>query len=140
MGDLEPHPLPHPRGACSVPTSSLNSFSVFYRFFKMWTIFKVLIEFIAILLLFHALVFQSRGMEHLSSPTRDRTCTTLDWKVKSQPLECQRSPPLLPSPSRPFSVVSGKLRKDRSKDWEALLFHPPVSHSRVSPLPVHPQV
>ena len=50
-------------------------FSVFYRFLKMWTIFKVLIEFITILFLFHALVFQSRGMDHLSSPTRERTCT-----------------------------------------------------------------
>ena len=33
----------------------------------MWTIFKVFIEFVAILLLFYVLVFSSRGMWDLSS-------------------------------------------------------------------------
>ena len=41
----------------------------------MWTIFKVLIEFLTILLLFHVLVFWPRGMWDLSSPTTDQTCT-----------------------------------------------------------------
>ena len=41
----------------------------------MWTIFKVLIEFVTILLLFYVLVFWPRGMWDLSSPTRDRTRT-----------------------------------------------------------------
>ena len=42
----------------------------------MWTIFKVFIEFVTILLLFHVLVFfWPRGMQDLSSPTRERTLT-----------------------------------------------------------------
>ena len=39
----------------------------------MWTIFKVFIEFVTILLLFYVLVFWFRGMGDLSSPTRDQT-------------------------------------------------------------------
>ena len=40
----------------------------------MWTIFKVFIEFVTILLLFYVLVFFClKGMWHLSSLTRDRT-------------------------------------------------------------------
>ena len=39
----------------------------------MWTIFKVFIEFITILLLFYVLSFGPGGMWDLSSQTRDRT-------------------------------------------------------------------
>ena len=45
----------------------------FKIFFLMWTIFKVFIEFVTILLLFYVLVFWQRGMWDLSSPTRDQT-------------------------------------------------------------------
>ena len=41
----------------------------------MWTIFKVFIEFVTILLLFYVLVLWPRGMWDLSSLTRDRTRT-----------------------------------------------------------------
>ena len=41
----------------------------------MWTIFKVFIEFVTILLLFYVLVFWLRGVWDLNSPTRDRTHT-----------------------------------------------------------------
>ena len=41
----------------------------------MWTIFKVFIEFVTILLLFYVLVFWPQGMWDLSSLTRDRTLT-----------------------------------------------------------------
>ena len=41
----------------------------------MWTIFKVFIEFVTVLLLFYVLVFWWRGMWDLSSPTRDWTHT-----------------------------------------------------------------
>ena len=41
----------------------------------MWTIFKVFIEFVTILLLFYILVFWPGGIWDLSSPTRDRTHT-----------------------------------------------------------------
>ena len=41
----------------------------------MWTISKVFIEFVTVLLLFYVLVFWLRGMWNLSSLTRDRTHT-----------------------------------------------------------------
>ena len=47
----------------------------YYYFFLMWTIFKVFIEFVTILLLFYALFFWPWGMWDPSSPTRDWTCT-----------------------------------------------------------------
>ena len=37
----------------------------------MWTIFKALIKFVTVLLLFYILVFWPRGMGHPSSMTRD---------------------------------------------------------------------
>ena len=39
----------------------------------MWTILKIFIEFVTILLLFYVLVFWPRGMWDLPSPTRGRT-------------------------------------------------------------------
>ena len=41
----------------------------------MWTIFKVFIEFVTILLLFYVLFFWPQGVWDLSPPTRDRTHT-----------------------------------------------------------------
>ena len=55
----------------------------FWVFFLAWTIFKVLIEFVAILLLFYVLVFWPQGMWDLSSPTRDQTRNPWHWKAKS---------------------------------------------------------
>ena len=54
----------------------------------MWTIFKVFIEFITILLPFNILFFLPQGMWDPSSLTMDGTYTrvhrpTLNWKVKS---------------------------------------------------------
>ena len=49
-------------------------FNIFFCLFLMWTIFKVFIEFVTILLLFHVLVFWPWGNWDLSSPTRYRTC------------------------------------------------------------------
>ena len=45
------------------------------RFFFMWTILKVFIEFVTILLLFYVLIFWPRGMWDLRSLTRDQTYT-----------------------------------------------------------------
>ena len=60
------------------------NFFFFLRFFLLWTIFKVYIEFCIILLLFYILVFQWRGMWDLSSQTRDQTCTPCNggWSLK----------------------------------------------------------
>ena len=47
----------------------------FKKIFLMWTIFKVFIECVTILLLFYGLAFWLRGMWDLRSLTRDRTYT-----------------------------------------------------------------
>ena len=49
--------------------------SLSFIFFLMWTIFKVFIEFVIILLPFYVLVFGAQSMWNLISPTRDRTRT-----------------------------------------------------------------
>ena len=48
-------------------------------FFLMWTIFKVFIEFVTILLLFPVLDFWLWGMWDLSSLTWCQTCTPSCW-------------------------------------------------------------
>ena len=60
----------------------------------MWIIFKVFIEFVAILLLSYVLVFWPRGMWDPSYPTRDQTHAphSLHWEMKSSPLVHQGSP------------------------------------------------
>ena len=47
----------------------------FFFFFPMWTIFKVFVEFVAILFLFYALAFGPGGLWDPSSLPRDRTHT-----------------------------------------------------------------
>ena len=54
---------------------SIYIYIYIYIFFLIWTIFKVFIEFVTVLLLFYVLVFWPQGMWDLSSPTRDRACT-----------------------------------------------------------------
>ena len=59
---------------------SLSLLCVFFFFkaFKkiwMWTMFKVFIEFVTILLLFYVLVFWPGGMWDLSFPTSNQSCT-----------------------------------------------------------------
>ena len=59
----------------------------------MWTIFKVFIEFVAILLMFYILGFWPQSMWELSSLTRDQTCTpSLEDMVLT--LDHQGNPPL----------------------------------------------
>ena len=43
----------------------------------MWTIFKVFIEFVTLLLLFYVLIFGPRGVWYLSSMTRNETHTAV---------------------------------------------------------------
>ena len=49
----------------------------------MWTILKVFIEFVTIVLLFYVLGFWPWGMQDLSSPTRDQTgtCSVGRWSL-----------------------------------------------------------
>ena len=49
----------------------------------MWTIFKVFIEFVAMLVLFCILAFWSQGMWDLSSPNQGLNPHPLHWKEKS---------------------------------------------------------
>ena len=62
------------------------SYSVLLKiFFFMWTIFKVFVEFVTIMLLFHISIFLLSGIGDLSSLARDWTPTPCPkhWKVKS---------------------------------------------------------
>ena len=52
-----------------------NVYFVLLTCFLMWTIFKIITEFVTILFLFSVSVFWPQGMWDLSSPTRDRTLT-----------------------------------------------------------------
>ena len=58
----------------------------------MWTIFKVFIEFVTVLLLFYVLVFLSS--RHVGSwlPDQGSNPHFLHWKPKPQPLEHQGGP------------------------------------------------
>ena len=50
---------------------SKGPYFFFFRFFLMWSIFKVLIEFVTILLLLYGLVLRPGSMWDLSFPARD---------------------------------------------------------------------
>ena len=66
--------------------SSVGWFFFLIIFLKMWTAFKIFIEFVTTSFLFYVRVFWLRGMWGLSSPTRDRTHPPphhLHWKAKS---------------------------------------------------------
>ena len=56
-------------------SSSSNHTLFLFLFFLMWTIFKVLIEFVTMLFLFFVLVCWLQGMWHFSSLTRVQICT-----------------------------------------------------------------
>ena len=76
----------HPDTPTGPPSQNhllLNSWteSVFWGFFLrlsflIWTIFNIFIEFVIMLLLFYLLVFWSRDIWDLSSPTRDQAHTS----------------------------------------------------------------
>ena len=75
--------------------SDLISFFLSFFFFLMWTIFKVFIEFVTVLLLFYVLVFSPQGMWDLSSPTKDRTCTPCIRRQSLNHWTAREVPPLL---------------------------------------------
>ena len=68
------HCLSH-QGLTMMNTMVTSTPAIFFFFkdFLVWTIFKVLTEFVTILLLFYVLAFWPWGMWDLSSPTRDQT-------------------------------------------------------------------
>ena len=60
----------------------MEFYLLFYLFLFSWTILKVFIEFVTILLLLYVFVFWLRGTWDLSSLTRNRTHTpTLEGEV-----------------------------------------------------------
>ena len=79
LGEIFPNPgLPHCRWILyqlsnqGSPEILPTLFVYFFKiFFLIWTIFKVFIKFVTILLLFYILVFWPLGMWDLSSPARD---------------------------------------------------------------------
>ena len=61
-------------------------------FFLTWTIFKIFIEFITILLLFYVLVFSAMRHVGFLLPDKGSNPHVLHWKAKSYPLNHQGSP------------------------------------------------
>ena len=89
--------------------------SLFFFFFLMWTIFKVFIEFVIILLLFYVLVFWPWGMWDLSTPTGiEPVPPALEGKVSTTGPPGKSLPCLLTWawPSMWFALVNGRLAKD----------------------------
>ena len=82
---------------CSPPGSSVHGISqarilewvaihspfFFLKYFLMWTILKVFIEFVIILFMFYVLFFLPRGMRDLSSSDQGLNPSPLHWKEKS---------------------------------------------------------
>ena len=58
----------------------------------MWTILKVFIEFVTILLLFYVLIFWPRGMWDLRSLTRDQTYTPCIGRQNLNPWTAREVP------------------------------------------------
>ena len=68
-------------------TNGLINFYFFLRFFLMWPIPKVFIEFVTALPLLCVSAFWPWGIWDPSSSAKDRTCTLPHWKANSKPLE-----------------------------------------------------
>ena len=103
---------------CMAPVSFF--LFIFFKDVLLWTIFKVFIEFVTIFLLFYVLVFWPRGMWDLSSPTRDRACTSYTgrqslnhWTTREVPAHVSFCHPglngntNLPTPFCPSSLLYG---------------------------------
>ena len=89
----------------------------FFKTVLMWTIFTVFLEFIAILLLFHVLVFWQQGVWDLSSPTRDRNRTLCTGRWMLNPWNA-RDVPRPPTFSCDFAAPSFKkdyMKRNREK-------------------------
>ena len=74
-----------------------EKFFVFLRFFFMWIIFKVFIEFVTVPCLFYVLVFWPWGIWDLSSGTRAWTCIPCigRWSLTHWTIREVRIPPSL---------------------------------------------
>ena len=66
----------------SLAQNPVDSLAVIF-FFLMWTIFKVFIEFVTVLLLFYVLVFWPRGVWDLNSHDKVLNPHLLHWKATS---------------------------------------------------------
>ena len=58
----------------------------------MWTIFKVIIEFVTILLVVYVLIFLAISHVGSSLPDQGSNLHPLPWQAKSQPLDHEGSP------------------------------------------------
>ena len=64
----------------------------FLKIFLIWTIFKIFIEFVTLLLLFYVLVFWPQPTWDSLLPKQGSNPDPEHWKVMSQPLDHQGSP------------------------------------------------
>ena len=86
------HFIPKSHIQLSIKLCLSNISLLFSKIFLMWTIFKVFIEFVTLLLLFYVLVFWPWGMRDPSSPTRDRTCTPCTGRWSLNHWTARKSP------------------------------------------------
>ena len=64
--------IPSPAYPSPLVSTLVSCFFIFiFDSLSMWTIFKIFIEFVTVLLLFYVLVFRPRGMRDASSLTRN---------------------------------------------------------------------
>ena len=128
---------------------------ILFGFLKMWTAFKVFIEFATVLLLFYVLVFWPKGMWDLSSLTKNRACTpALGGEVlatglpgnsltRSEAVFCRTSLLVLFQPSTRCQTCLHPIPRGQLSPWWSalLLFLRPASYFSPSlPLssPPHP--
>ena len=72
--------------------SCKRGFFFFKIFFLMWTIFKVFIEFVTILLLFYVFSFFGCEACGILAPQPGMEPAPSHWEAKSEPLDHQGSP------------------------------------------------
>ena len=115
---------------------------ILFGFLKMWTAFKVFIEFATVLLLFYVLVFWPKGMWDLSSLTKNRACTpALGGEVlatglpgnsltRSEAVFCRTSLLVLFQPSTRCQTCLHPIPRGQLSPWWSalLLFLRPASY------------
>ena len=113
-------------------------FLIFLQFFLMWTILKVFIEFVTILLLFSGFGFLAQGIWDVSSPTMDQTCTPCigrwslnHWTTREVPtLGFRQASSLVLSPLACLEIFfSAHLLQ-----WSLTVFGKPLRQRRPCPL------
>ena len=105
-------------------TARCNGLVFLFTIFLMWTIFKVFIEFVTILLLSYVLAFWLLGMWDLSSPTRHQTHAFLierrnpeRWSAREVPWSGVFGTEKGTHPFENEEVINCKKQSKTKQDW-----------------------